>query len=271
VGNRPVRHPVNWSAAVYGGFAAGILATLAQIALWSVFADSLPTIFFRDARFTAAIVMGRTVLSPPASVDWPVMLVATLIHFALSIAYGLILARLISSLRNTASLLAGAAFGLSLYAVNMYGFTIVFPWFEAARDWITVAAHLVFGITAAGVYKMCSQRRHAGADDANGYRRRMRMMNEIVPDIFCVGVVFRTARAFCSPSGKECNGTCAEARRSCVHHPLFRRTMPMAMPSIASPPGLLVEDIGMIPSHKSHRQRYQIQIDAGTITSLTTC
>lgn len=164
-----MHHPVNWSAAVYGGIAAGILGTLAQIALWSVFTDALPTIFFRDARFTAAIVLGRTVLPPPASFDGPVMLVATLVHFALSVVYGVILSGLISRLRNSASLLAGAAFGLSLYAINMYGFTTVFPWFEAARDWITVVAHLVFGITAAGVFKMCSHRRQVGADGAKGY------------------------------------------------------------------------------------------------------
>ena len=30
------------------------------------------------------------------------------------------------------------------------------PWFEAARDWITVAAHLMFGIAGAGVYKLRS-------------------------------------------------------------------------------------------------------------------
>ena len=145
---------------MYSGVAAGILATLAQLFLWSVFTDALPTIFFRDARFTAAIVMGRAVLPSPTSLDWLVMLVATLLHFALSIAYGLVLAWLTSHLGLVLSLLAGAAFGLFVYAVNMYGFTTVFPWFEAARDWITVAAHFVFGIAAAGVYKMLSRRRY---------------------------------------------------------------------------------------------------------------
>jgi hypothetical protein len=41
----------------------------------------------------------------------------------------------------------------------MYGFTAVLPWFEAARDWITVVTHGVFGVAAAGVYKMLSQLR----------------------------------------------------------------------------------------------------------------
>jgi hypothetical protein len=81
------------------------------------------------------------------------MLIATLVHFALSIAYALALSVFIARLSTPLSLLAGAAFGLLLYAINMYGFTFVFPWFAAARDWITAATHVVFGIVAAAVYK----------------------------------------------------------------------------------------------------------------------
>ena len=161
-----MRRPVNWSAALYAGVAAGILATVVQIALWSIFADMLPTILFRDARFTAAIVMGRAVLPPPASFEWLVMLVATLVHFALSIIYGLSLSWVIARLRAAPSLLVGAVFGLAVYGVNMYGFTTIFPWFEATRDWITVAAHVAFGIAAAGVYKMLSQRQYVHARGA---------------------------------------------------------------------------------------------------------
>ena len=153
-------------AAVFAGFAAGILSTLAQIALWLIFSDAFPAILFRDARLTAAIVMGRGVLPPPASFDWRVMLVAMLVHCALSILYSLILSWLISRHATLLSAITGAAFGLILYAANMYGFTVVFPWFEAARDWITLASHVVFGVVAALAYKALSRRQgihaHAG-------------------------------------------------------------------------------------------------------------
>lgn len=128
--------------------------------MWWIFANALPTLLFRDARFTTAIVMGSTVLPPPASFDGRIILVATFMHFALSIIYSLSVSWVIARLRAAPSLLVGAIFGLAVYGVNMYGFTTVFPWFEAARDWITVAAHLVFGIAAAGVYKMLSQRHY---------------------------------------------------------------------------------------------------------------
>jgi hypothetical protein len=149
---------IHWRSAALAGIAAGVVATLAQIALWWVSSEPLPAILFRDARLTAAIIMGREVLPPPATFDGSVMLIATLVHFALSIAYGLALSVFISRLSTPFSLLAGAVFGLSLYAINMYGFTFAFPWFAAARDWITAATHLVFGMVVAAVYKTLPMR-----------------------------------------------------------------------------------------------------------------
>jgi hypothetical protein len=155
-------------AAVSAGIAAGILSTLAQIALWLIFYDAFPAILFRDAHLAAAIVMGRGVLSPLENFDWRVMLAATLVHFTLSIFYSLILSSLISRHASLLSAIAGAAFGLILYSVNMYGFTVVFPWFEAARDWITLASHVVFGVVVALVYKVLSKRRGGRAHHADG-------------------------------------------------------------------------------------------------------
>ena len=153
-----MNQPGNWRAAVSAGFVAGILATAVEIVLWSIFTDALPEILFRDARFAAAIAMGPGVLVPSASVDWGAMVVATLVHFTLSVAYALILGRLIGGLSLFPSLLAGAAFGLGLFAVNMYGFTHFFPWFEAARDWITAATHVAFGAVAAAAYGVLAKR-----------------------------------------------------------------------------------------------------------------
>ena len=132
---------------------------MAQLVLWWAFRDVLPGILYRDARLTAALVMGRDILPPPAAFDWTVMAVATLIHFALSIIYSAVLAGFVSRRGLPSALLTGAAYGLALFGINMYGFTLVFPWFAAARDWITLAAHVLFGISAAAVYKALSVRR----------------------------------------------------------------------------------------------------------------
>jgi hypothetical protein len=144
---------MNWLAAALAGTGAGIIATGVQLALW--WAASFPVLqsLLRDTRLTAAIVMGKSVLPPPASFAWDVMTIATLIHFALSVVYGWILGGFISHLSLPRAILAGIVFGLALYVLNMYGFTLAFPWFDAARGWITVIAHVAFGASAAVLYK----------------------------------------------------------------------------------------------------------------------
>lgn len=154
---RVERRP-DWRAAALAGVVAGIVSTAVQLLLWLAFTDALPQVLFRDARLAAAIVMGPGVLPPPADFDAGVMLAATLLHFALSIVYGLLLALLIAPLDAVRSMLAGVAFGLAVYGVNMYGFTAVFPWFATTRDWITLAAHLAFGVSAAVAYRACVRR-----------------------------------------------------------------------------------------------------------------
>lgn len=126
--------------------------------LWALFTDAFPAALFRDARLTAAILMGRDVLPPPASFDPWIMLVAACIHFSLSIVYGVMVAIITSRTAAGIAISIGAGFGASLYVVNLYGFTAIFPWFAEVRGWITLAAHIVFGATAAATYKALERR-----------------------------------------------------------------------------------------------------------------
>jgi len=148
-----------WRAIIWAGVIAGALATLVQVLLWLIFTDDFPAILFRDARLTAALVLGGSVLPPPATFNAGIMLAATLVHFALSIAYAALLAPLTLRLGLTARLggvsvfLAGAGFGVVLYMVNLYGFTAIFPWFAQARSWIALVAHGVFGVTVISGYR----------------------------------------------------------------------------------------------------------------------
>lgn len=113
---------------------------------------------FRDARLAAAIVLGKEILPMQVAFDWPAMIVATLIHFSLSVIYSIILAAFIVRRGLGVSIFIGLEFGFILFGVNMYGFTLVFPWFEEARDWVTLAAHVVFGVVAAAMYRVLSER-----------------------------------------------------------------------------------------------------------------
>lgn len=145
--NSPV--PILWAA-----FGAALGSTVIELLLWSIVGDDAIRNLFRDARLTAAIVMGRRVLGASTGFDPLVMGVATLVHAALSLAYAAVLAKVIRSLSLGPALLAGGVFGLVLYGVNLYAFTAIFPWFVPVRGAITLVAHLVFGITAAGIYRV---------------------------------------------------------------------------------------------------------------------
>ena len=104
-------------------------------------------------RMIAAIGMGKEVLPPPATFDAVILMVAMLIHLALAIVYGLILALIIQRLSMGMAIAAGAVFGLVLYLVNFYGFTALFPWFAMARGGLSIFVHIVFGVVAALAYK----------------------------------------------------------------------------------------------------------------------
>lgn len=147
--NRPQIRTASAGLWIWAGLVAGTMATLMQVLLWLAFTDTFPDILFRDARLTAALVLGISVLQPSSSIGISlIMTTATVIHFALSIAYAALLAALTTRLETMKALWAGAAFGVALYVINLYGFTFIFPWFVQARDWITLIAHGVFGVSA---------------------------------------------------------------------------------------------------------------------------
>jgi hypothetical protein len=138
------------------GVGAGVIAALTQLALWWLAEMPLPETFFRDARLTATLLMGTGVLHPPSTPQWDILAVATLIHFSLSVAYAMIPAYLAGRLRTGPSLVSGAVYGLAIYVVNLYGFTVLFPWFAVDRDWVTALTHLVFGVALVGGCRLFS-------------------------------------------------------------------------------------------------------------------
>ncbi|MFZ2269245.1 MAG: SRPBCC family protein [Azonexus sp.] len=139
------------------GMAAGTLATAAQLLYWWMSQVPLAETLFRDARLTAALLMGPAVLPPPATAQWDILLVATLLHFLLSIAYALPPARLFETWRGWRLFAGGCLYGLALYVINLYGFVLLFPWFAVARDGASLFAHIAFGLTLAGCYRLFSR------------------------------------------------------------------------------------------------------------------
>ena len=134
------------------GIAAGTLATLAQVLLWIASGQDAWMLLLRDSRLTAALVLGESALSPSGGLDVRVLLAATVVHVSLSVLYAAVLLPAAKRLAPVPSAAAGAGFGALLYFVNLYGLTIVFPWFAVTRGGITLMAHLVFGLAVMLTY-----------------------------------------------------------------------------------------------------------------------
>jgi uncharacterized membrane protein YagU involved in acid resistance len=113
-----VQGTIDWKAAIWSGLIAGLVFLALELILVPLLQGGSP---WGPPRMIAAIGMGKEVLPPPATFDLGIILVAMLIHFALVIVYGLILALIIHRLTMGMAIVAGAIFGLALYAINFYG------------------------------------------------------------------------------------------------------------------------------------------------------
>lgn len=152
---------LNWSAAVWSGLIGGaVFLALEMILVPALLGGSM----WGPPRMIAAIALGPRVLPsppPPPTFDAGVVGAAMILHFALSIVFATVLALGVSRIETGPAIGVGFAFGLVLYFVNFYGFTAVFPWFAQARNGVTLFTHLVFGGSAAAIYKA---QQHARTD-----------------------------------------------------------------------------------------------------------
>ena len=146
-------------AAILAGLIAGAVFLVLEMVMVPVFLDGRP---WGPLRMMAAIVLGQGVLPPPGQMPAPpdasVLMAALTVHTGLSVLYAVILSALVSRASAGGALVTGAAFGVLLYIVNFYGFTVLFPWFAMARNWVSIVAHAVFGLAAAWAYVALARR-----------------------------------------------------------------------------------------------------------------
>jgi hypothetical protein len=133
----------NWSAGVKAGLLAGTVFIVLEVGLGYLVHGHSPWV---KIRMIAAIALGPGVLPPPATFHLGTVLIAMLVHYALSILYALIGAALLFRFRLVPATVLGGILGLLLYLINFYGFTIFFPWFAEGRSWISMFSHIIFGM-----------------------------------------------------------------------------------------------------------------------------
>lgn len=145
---------ISWSAAMWAGLIAGLVFVIMEMILVATAGGGSA---WGPPRMMAAMVMGEGVLpgpENPPTFDIGIFLVGMIVHFVLSIVLALVLAAILAAAGGGtgAAVAIGVVFGLVVYLVNFYGFTALFPWFENARNWITILSHLVFGAVLGGSY-----------------------------------------------------------------------------------------------------------------------
>jgi hypothetical protein len=142
----------DWAAAAVAGFGAGGVLMLLELG-WAAFITGGDP--WQTSRMIAAMAMSAETLQP-TGYSMSVLVVALLVHYALGVVFGVLLAAIMAPFRLDSSgamaLTAGALFGLLLYVLNFYGMTGVYPWFVELRGWPTAIAHVVFGMAAAFIY-----------------------------------------------------------------------------------------------------------------------
>lgn len=144
-----MKQVVDWRATLWAGLISGIIFLAINMVLTAMYVGS-PWVI---TRLIASIVMGEGVLPPPATFDPVVFAVSILVNFVLSIIFACVIAIILHRWGLLVGILGGAVFGLALYFINFYTFTLLFPWFFPMRSWIMVLSHIVFGACAGGIYE----------------------------------------------------------------------------------------------------------------------
>lgn len=161
---REERGRIDWRAAICAGLIAGLVFLVLEMGMVWLFMGESP---WAPPRMIAAIVLGEGVLpmppDKPATFSMGIVITAMIIHFMLSIIYGLIGAAIVANRMGYAAAIGlGAVAGLAIYLVNFYPIAnALFPWFAMARNWISIFAHVMFGAIVGAAY--VGLRRVAGA------------------------------------------------------------------------------------------------------------
>jgi hypothetical protein len=147
--------PLSGKGIFWSGLVAGIIFMMLEMVMVMAFLGNSP---WGPPRMIAAMVLGRDVLPPPATFSFAVMMVAMMIHFMLSWVYAFFFAWVFGGIKVATAIMIGAALGFVIYLVNFYGFTAIWPWFADARNWVSIFAHVMFGITLAWTYQVIANK-----------------------------------------------------------------------------------------------------------------
>jgi hypothetical protein len=163
---------IDWGMAILAGIVAMVVFTVIEMAFsWAMRGASpwQPLVVFGTVSLHAAM--------PSAHVGGGIrtMLVGAALLVALGALSGVILAYIVDRIGVLAAAIAGAVFGLAMYAVDLYGIARFFPALLDLRDWMSALAYVIQGALTAALYKVMMREEVPAADiDDERDLRRLR-------------------------------------------------------------------------------------------------
>ncbi len=144
---RSLRRNITWRAIPIAGFAGGTAFILFDTILMYLVHKVNGVIVLR---YIASLVLGnKAVMDGGAGV----VLVGIVVHYVLSLLFALVIAVVVHRWGLRVGIIGGAILGLAFYGINLYTFTLLFPWFVAINGVILLLSHVLFGMVAGGVYE----------------------------------------------------------------------------------------------------------------------
>jgi hypothetical protein len=147
---KTLRQLVDWRAAIRAGIISGLVFFLVNMLLTWLVLDA-PWI---TARFFASLVLGKSILPPPATFDGVALAVGLLVNQGIAIPFACLIAYVFHRWGLLVGIAGGALFGLVLYGISFYSLTNVFPQFYFINSSLMLISHVIFGAVAGGVYEL---------------------------------------------------------------------------------------------------------------------
>ncbi|MDB5752353.1 MAG: putative rane protein [Ramlibacter sp.] len=145
----------DWTAAAVSGFAAGAVLMVLDLIWSALFHPDGP---WRTSHMIAPIFIGTDALKATGyGFSVGVVAIALATHYLLGMVFGLVMGAVLTQFKLDASaslaLAAGAILGIALYLVNFDLLVGFFPWLAELRGPATIAAHVLFGVVTALLYR----------------------------------------------------------------------------------------------------------------------
>lgn len=140
---------IDWGKSVVAGVVSmAVFAAIMMAFAWAVRGASP----WRPLDIFGAIVLGQAISDGAVAHTVATTLAGALLLLALGVLSGVIVALIVHRMHPAIALVAGAAFGLAIYYVDMHGFARIFEPLTMLRGWSTLVAYAIQGGLAAGLY-----------------------------------------------------------------------------------------------------------------------